>query len=170
MPNPDKCNQPSTKATSPSIPRPPPYPLTLLHQTAQSRFAEIAEAYEILSEESSRQLYDHARRVRAAHDEANANRDGDGAFGGGWGTAHWEMDPEWYYADGMDLGGFGSSFSGSAAGGGGGGFGAAFGFDPFAAGGGGGRQVFEFRLSDPVDVFEVCCVWCVCCVLCPLWS
>lgn len=176
MPKPRRKNNPCTKATSqdpPPPPRPatrPPgrchiYPLAFFycsfwHQTAQSRFAEIAEAYEVLSEESSRQLYDHARRVRAAHDDANANRGGGGLFGGGGGSAAgWEVDPEWYYADGMDWDGFGSSFGGGAAGGGGGGFGAAFGRDPFAGGGGGGGvHAHGFPRSDPMVLFEVCVV------------
>ncbi|CBJ31825.1 Heat shock protein 40 like protein/ DnaJ domain containing protein [Ectocarpus siliculosus] len=120
-------------------------------QTAQSKFAEIAEAYEVLSDDSSRQLYDHARRVRAAHEHANSdhNREhsgGRGRGGGGGGAGVWEMDPEWFYADGGDWDGFGSSFGG----------GAAFGGAPYGGGwgGAGGGGAFEFRARDPMELFE----------------
>lgn len=119
-----------------------------LTQTAQSKFAEIAEAYEVLSDNTSRQLYDHARRLREAHHRQPGR-------GGGGGVPDWEMGPEWYYSDGMGWDNdFGSSFSGGA--GGGGGFGEAFGGGggggPFGGGGGG---AFEFRLHDPMEIFEV---------------
>eukprot|EP00752_Nemacystus_decipiens_P011051 g9817.t1 len=116
-------------------------------QTAQSKFAEIAEAYEVLSDDTSRQLYDHARRLRAAHQ----NQPGRGGGGDG-GISDWDMGPEWFYGDGMGWDNdFGSSFSGGATGGGG--FGAAFGGGggPFGGGGGG---VFEFRFHDPMEIFE----------------
>lgn len=140
---------------SPDLLSPP-----LVTQTAQSKFAEIAEAYEVLSDESSRQLYDHARRLREAHHHAS-NGDPNRQPGRG-GDGDWEMGPAWYYSDGMGWDNdFGSSFSGGAAGGGG--FGAAFGGGggPFGGGGGGGRA-FEFRVRDPLELFEVsflgCCV------------
>lgn len=57
------------------------------------------------------------------------------------------MDPEWFYADGGDWDGFGSSFGG----------GAAFGGAPYGGGwgGAGGGGAFEFRARDPMELFEV---------------
>lgn len=139
--------------------------LTRYQQAAQSRFAEIAEAYEILSHDSSRHLYDHARRVRAAH-EINSSERGGGhgnpergaAFGG-------RQDPgtEWFFVDDMDGGGgmFGSSFGGGGSGGEA--FGPTFGYGGFGGteggagwGGAGDRRgVHEFVARDPMELFEV---------------
>lgn len=135
---------------------------------AQSKFAEIAEAYEVLSNETSRKLYDHARRVRAAHDMDN--RTGGGSRGSAGGRqdrdafgGDWETDGDWYFTNdgiGGEGGMFGSSFGGGGGGGGGGGFGAGFGSGPFGgfgggAGVGGGGGAYEFHARDPMELFEV---------------
>lgn len=74
------------------------------------------------------------------------------------------MGPEWYYSDGMGWDNdFGSSFSGGV--GGGGGFGAAFGGGGGPIGGGGGGA-FEFRLHDPMEIFEVKISLFVGCLMC----
>lgn len=147
-------------------------------QTAQSKFAQIAEAYEILSDDSTRELYDHARRVRAAagryHQQQHNHGDGGADFAGGvfddgdwrqdeWASAQWYQD----YVDAMGMGDglfFGSSFG---TGGGGGGFDAGFEQGPFGVGGegawGGGHGVrFEFRPRDPMELFDVSYLMCMC--------
>lgn len=131
-------------------------------QTAQGKFAEIAEAYEVLSGDSSRRLYDHARRVRDAHAHGEGgpaggnDRHGDAAsFGESWGGAGTGGD--WYFADGMDDA-FGSSFGGvfgEAFGGGGDAFGGGGGEGTRNGGGGAGRGGVEFQARDPMELFEV---------------
>lgn len=133
---------------------------------AQRKFAEIAEAYEVLSNDTSRELYDHARRVRAASSrhrtsifdfENDEEEDGGGA-GAGYG---WASNAQWYqqYADGMGMGDdggfFGSSFEADGRG-----FNAAFGSESFGGvgggdGGGRGDGVFEYHPRDPIELFEV---------------
>lgn len=128
-------------------------------QLAQDKFAEIAEAYEILSNKSSRELYDRARGLRAAkqrraaermHKESSVKTEGAGGFEGeGSGAAQWYHP----YADGMgeadDFFGYGTSFAETA--GGAAAF-AAFGSGPFFAGGGG---AYEFHPQDPIELFDV---------------
>lgn len=135
------------------------------NQAAQRKFAEIAEAYEILRDGTTRQLYDHARRVRATHDSsAPGDIEGDD-----WATTTAEGD--WWYYDGDGGAGlFGSSFEGVF------GFGGRMDFEEGGEsygggsgrsgvgveGGGGGNtgagmrgDTFKFRASDPFELFEV---------------
>lgn len=132
------------------------------NQAAQRKFADIAEAYEILRDGTTRQLYDHARRVRATHDSSAAI----GIESDDWATATTEGD-WWYYDGDGGTGSFGSSFEGVF------GFGGKMDFDQGGEPYGGGSDVeiggesggntgagmrggpFKFRASDPFELFEV---------------
>lgn len=143
------------------------FPLPSGNQAAQSKFAEIAEAYEILSDDSTREMYDHARRVHAAtrryHRGSGSSADFSEGARGIDDDDEWVSTP-WFqqYADGMGVADdgmfFGSSFEsgdlfdtgfwqGSFHGGGGG----------MGAGGDGGSggMRFEFRPRDPMELFDV---------------
>ena len=125
------------------------------HQAAQGKFADIAEAYEILSDGTTRQLYDHARRVRATHDASVNDGRGGAPEAGDWAAA----EGDWfYYHDGPIDGGIGGLFGSSFDGGGGFDFGDRVTFGAGSGSGGGGlsgRGAFEFRASDPIELFEV---------------
>lgn len=137
--------------------------VSTLVQIAQDKFAEIAEAYEILSNETSRQLYDRARAWHAArrhHADSMkkpSRHDMKEKDPAGGARDEETSSAQWYhpYAQGMGEGDDFLMFGSTSFGDGGGldAAAAAFGADPLFAEGGG--RVFHFYPLDPMELFDV---------------